>query len=157
MFVVSFRAPKRRLIVGAGILVLLVVGTVGFLLIRSVHTGAAQTIWGQNNTERLAFVQQFGWQVEEEPAEIRSVVIPAEFDDVYQQYNHLQQQQGFDLSHYRGEDCKQYTYHVINYPDESDTVQVHLLVWQGKIIGGDLASAEQNGFMKQLSDHETKL
>ena len=52
---VSFRAPKRRLIVGAGILVLLVVGTVGFLLIRSVHTGAAQTIWGQNNTERLAF------------------------------------------------------------------------------------------------------
>ena len=40
--------------------------------------------------ERLSFLSQFGWEVEEEPAEVKEVVIPEEFDDVYNQYNVIQ-------------------------------------------------------------------
>ena len=36
-----------------------------------------------NNDERVAFLAQFGWQVEAEPLEIRDVAIPDPFDEVY--------------------------------------------------------------------------
>lgn len=50
--------------------------------------------------ERIAFLSQYGWSVEEEPLEVKEIIIPAEFDDVYEKYNAIQKEQGFDLMSY---------------------------------------------------------
>ena len=85
--------------------------------------------------------------MEEEPADFREVVIPAEFNDVYTAYNAMQNAQGFDLKPYAGEKCMQYRYIVTNYPDCPDTVFATLLVFEDRIIGGDVSSEAADGFM----------
>lgn len=101
---------------------------------------------GETNKERVAFLQSFGWEIDPEPAEVRKIMIPAQFDDVYTAYNAMQKAQGFDLEPYAGEVCTQYKYKINNYPNETE-VYATLLVYGKVIIGGDISSAETDGFM----------
>lgn len=142
--VLSLKANKKR-IVAFLILVVVVVGACFFL--RGGKNETEQKEFpGETNEERLAFLQSFGWQVEETPAETREVMIPAQFNDVYTTYNVMQKAQGFDLKPYAGEVCTQYRYKINNYPNEPE-VYATLLVYGKLIIGGDLACAEVDGFM----------
>ncbi len=96
---------------------------------------------------RIAFLQQFGWQVEEEPVSVEEIVIPTEFSDVYEAYNALQLEQGLDLKRYAGKTCKRWVYQVLNYPRDGQQVLATLLIYHGSVIGGDISSANLNGFM----------
>lgn len=106
-----------------------------------------QTFPGMTGDERLAFLTSFSWEAEAEPQDVREVVIPAKFNDVYAAYNTMQQAQGFDLLPYAGEKCTQYRYRITNYPNTPDGVFATLLVFEGNIIGGDVASGAEDGFM----------
>lgn len=99
--------------------------------------------------ERVAYLSQFGWSVEDDPVEVSEVIIPETFDDTYTQYNELQKAQGFDLSVYAGKRVKRWIYRVTNYPgfENCDCIQATLLVFDGQIIGGDVCSTELDGFM----------
>ena len=99
--------------------------------------------------ERIAFLSQYGWSVEEEPLEVKEIIIPAEFDDVYEKYNAIQKEQGCDLTAYCSKRVKKWTYKVTNYPnyEGSDCIRATLLVFDGKVIGGDVCSVELDGFM----------
>lgn len=66
---------------------------------RKVNPAAA------NEQQRRDFMAAYGWEVQEEPLEIREVLIPGQFDEAYEKYNYIQKQQGFDLSRYRGKVC----------------------------------------------------
>lgn len=101
----------------------------------------------QTSEQRLAFIAQFGWEVEAEPLEIQEVLIPAEFDDVYASYNELQKAQGLNLTRYAGKIAKRYCYKVLNYPDCEDEVRLNLLIAEKKVIGGDVCSLSLDGFM----------
>jgi len=103
-----------------------------------------------NNKERLTFISQFGWEVESEPEEICEIIIPQEFDDVYNNYNDIQLEQSCDLRDYCGKRVKRWTYIIKNYPGytETDTcVRINLLIYDGMVIGGDVSSTEISGFM----------
>ena len=102
------------------------------------------------NEGRRQYLIALGWEVGEEPEEIREVVIPQEFDDTYQQYNQLQKEQGFDLERYKGQRAKVYTYRVLNYPDHPDNILAHLVICDWKVVGGDVCSAQLDGFMQGL-------
>lgn len=141
--VVSLKANRKRILAFL-LLAVIVVGACVFLQSRGEEE--SQPIPGGTNEERVAYLQSFGWQVQEEPAETREVMIPAQFNDVYTAYNVMQQAQGFDLKPYAGEVCTQYLYKVENYPNESE-VYATLLVYGEEIIGGDVASAKVDGFM----------
>ena len=141
--VVSLKANRKRILAFL-LLAVIVVGACVFLQSRGEEE--SQPIPGGTNEERVAYLQSFGWQVQEEPAETREVMIPAEFNDVYTAYNVMQQAQGFDLKPYAGEICTQYLYKIDNYPDETE-VYATLLVYGDMIIGGDVACAEVDGFM----------
>lgn len=140
--VISVSANKKRIL---AVLVLIVLAAAAFFLIpekteRPVYTAAT-------NDERIAFLSSFGWTVEEGPMDVREVVIPAEFSDVYTAYNEMQGAQGFDLKPYAGEKCTQYRYIVTNYPEKENTVLATLLVFGDRIVGGDIASDAADGFM----------
>lgn len=97
--------------------------------------------------ERLNFLSQFGWQCDESAETVKDSVIPEKFDDVYVKYNEIQTQQGFSLEKYKGKSVKIYTEKVLNYPENSENVYATLMVYDGKIIGGDIHSTALDGFM----------
>ena len=97
---------------------------------------------------RVTFLKQFGWNVQTPAVEEAKVTIPAEFDRVFTAYNELQKLQGLDLSRYQKKEVTRYTYILTNFPDYSGTVYANLLVYRGKIIGGDICTADMGGFIR---------
>lgn len=142
---VSMKASRKRIIAFL-VLAAAVVAAVAYLRWGKGTEPQAQTFTGETNEERVAFLQSFGWQTEAGPAETREVMIPAQFNDVYQNYNAMQQAQGFDLAPYSGQVVTQYKYLITNYPDETE-VYATLLVYGEVIIGGDVACGKVDGFM----------
>lgn len=104
-------------------------------------------VTAEDDEQRVAFLEQFGWEVREEPLEVSEVVIPGEFNEVYEQYNAIQKEHGLDLSKHHGKTCKKWVYEVTNYPDANESVRATLLIADGKVIGGDISSVALNGFM----------
>lgn len=100
--------------------------------------------------KRVEFLKNYGWEVEEEAHEVTDVTIPAEFDNVYKQYNELQKAEGLNLEDYAGVTATRYTYVVKNY-DYDGTVYANLLIYKDKVIGGDICSADVNGFIHGFS------
>jgi len=105
----------------------------------------------KSNEDRIAFLAQFGWEVEATPTESTTVTIPAEFDKVFAAYNELQRRQGLDLSGYASKTVERYTYTVKNYEGFDGTVQANLLIHRGRVIGGDVCAADANGFIHGFS------
>lgn len=93
------------------------------------------------------FLAQFGWVVDAGSAETREVTIPAQFDKVFAGYNELQKSQGLDLSKYKKKTVTRYTFTVTDYEDYEGTVYANVLVYRGRVIGGDICSADVNGFI----------
>ena len=101
----------------------------------------------KTNDERIIFLKQFGWEVNPEPVEAVEIIIPKEFDVIYKKYNEVQKAQSLNLEKYKNKAVKRYTYEVLGYPEYKGTVYVNLIIYQEKVIGGDICSAEVNGFM----------
>lgn len=102
------------------------------------------------NAARVSFLTGLGWQVDEEAVEVREVVIPLEFDQVYQNYNLIQLDQGFDLTQYAGRRMTRYTYEILNYPTGEENIRANLLVYKDRLVGGDVCSLRLDGFMHGL-------
>ncbi len=155
MFVYSMRASTLKLIgvIGVSVIALVVLLT----MIPTYEPTAASLMYSdaatyhsskiKTNDDRLNFLNQFGWTAESTPLEEEEVTIPGEFDKVFVSYNELQKQQGLDLSKYKRKDVTRYTYKITNYPNYDGTVYANILVYRGKVIGGDLCSADVNGFV----------
>ena len=151
MFIYSIKAKTIKLF---GLICVLLVGVImlaafapGFA---SVPTGAGGEIdysGIRNNEDRIGFLKQFGWEVSPEETESEQVTIPAEFDKVFAGYNEIQKRQGLDLTKYKGKTMMRYTYDVTNYEGYEGKVQANILVYRGKVIGGDICSADINGFI----------
>ena len=137
------------------------------LIIPAVLFAALLLIWlicrrtaisGETVTDRANYAKSLGYTVSRDSETVRNIVIPAVFGNVYENYNALQKECGFDLSLYKGEDAVQYTYIISNYTDDSgntlDNIIMNLIVCDGKIIGGDICSAELDGFMTGLKARE---
>lgn len=98
------------------------------------------------NEDRIEFLRRYGWEVEPEAREIVEVVIPAEFDGIYKKYNELQVGEGLNLEKYKGKSVKRYTYLVSNYEYEG-SVLANLLIYNDRVIGGDICSSKLDGFV----------
>lgn len=155
MFVVSLSKKKMKKSLVVGVLV------VGLslclvLFLRGINY-AQQTIMTKDNSsvvatedDILTFISKYGWQVDEEPLEVRDVIIPETFDEVYNNYNKIQLEQGFNLEKYAGQRVKRWTYTIRNYPDTlstDDFIRINILVSDGLVIGGDVCSVKIDGFM----------
>ena len=93
------------------------------------------------------FLAQFGWVVDAGSVEKREVTIPSEFDKVFAGYNEMQKSQGLDLSKYKKKAVTRYTFTVTNYDGYEGTVYANVLVYRNRVIGGDICSADVNGFI----------
>ena len=105
---------------------------------------------GATDPQRRAFLASYGWELGE-GTERGTVKIPSEFDAVYENYNTLQLKQGFDLGKYAGKEVRRFQYEVINYPNYSGKIYANLLIYDEKIIGGDIYAAALDGFIHGFS------
>lgn len=152
MFVFSLRANKKRVIL---MVLLLLSIALGLFLTRNsdlpVTDDSGVSLKASDAAERVAFLSQFGWQIDEDPVQVEEIVIPAEFDETYEKYNEIQLAQDMDLSVYAGKTAKKWTYTVRNYPGyetENSCIRANVIVFDGAVIGGDISSLEQGGFMQ---------
>lgn len=150
MFV--FSVHKRQIKMAVLVLCIAVVAVAFFVVSKQGVEAAKEAqmnVRAATAEERIAYLSQFGWSVEEDPIEVSEVIIPETFDDTYTQYNELQKAQDFDLTVYAGKRVKRWIYRVTNYPgfENRDCIQATLLVFDGQIIGGDICSTEIDGFM----------
>lgn len=95
-------------------------------------------------------VKQMGYEdVCETPYEIVEISIPEEFNDVYIRYNNLLKKEGYDLSSYKGKKCKRYTYLI-----PSQNARANIIVYKGKVVGGDISSITIDGIMLPIKGNE---
>ena len=147
--------PKLLKWAGVALLVLLaVLLTMSFAGSRfsgaPVFSGGVDYRGIKTNEDRVDFIRQFGWEVEEAAVEVTEVTLPEQFDEVYETYNELQKSQGLDLSKYLGETAKRWSYRVLNYPGEQGEVLCNLLICGSRIIACDICKAEMDGFMQGM-------
>lgn len=131
---------KKNLAVALAMLIITLLLLSQFL---SVNAGG---IDGSTNAKRVDYLKTLGVEVNETATEIKDIIIPQNFGEVYEKYNSLQIENGFNLKNYKGKPAKVYTY-AIN--GDSETV-AHLIICFNQIIGGDIASLKINGNMTGL-------
>jgi len=159
VFIVTAKVSRRKLalwgLAAAALCCCIFVAGLGIShLTGDVATGGTAGISSKGiktNEDRLNFLQAYGWTVNEEPLATEELLIPAEFDESYSDYLALQSEQGFDLTKYAGKRVKRYTYEITNYPTGETGVQVNLLIYKNTVIGGEVLSAQLDGFLHGLA------
>ena len=135
------------------ILTILALGAVLIITVMAI-TGGSNPVKLESEEDRRSYISTLGITVTGDAPKIQNIIIPAEFSPVYKRYNELQKQSGFDLWNYRGEYAVQYTYRVANYKNDKGEIEadvrINLIVYEGKLIGGDISSTRLDGFMKGL-------
>lgn len=153
MFVISFKSkPVKRVLLCIACVALVcccVVVMKCAFVDESVSSAESVDSKIDDSASVLGFISSLGWEVNETPDEIREVIIPSEFDDVYTNYNEIQLAQNYDLSEFKGERVKKWTYTVNNYPgcEGEEFIKINILICDGKVIGGDVCSVKLDGFM----------
>lgn len=145
MFIVTARVPKRRLVAGVVTVLFCAVAAIAAVALslggRSV-TASAEVKGVRDNDDRVAYLTGLGWQVSAEPIAAEELLIPDTFDDSYADYLALQTEQGFDLTQYCGKRVKRYTYEISNYPTGETGVQIALLIYKDRVVGGQVQAAD---------------
>lgn len=100
---------------------------------------------GSTHAQRMVYINGLKISVNEDLCTYKETVIPNEFGEVYEEYNMLQKQAGFDLSDFKGKSVT-----VYSYPVSGEEKVLTLIICDGKIIGGDIAETKINGKMKSL-------
>ncbi len=113
------------------------------------------TVYGDRDEINIVceFLEGYGWEVDKKPTDTADVIIPKEFDEVYKNYNKIQEKAQLDLSPYKGMKGIRYTFIVKNYPvDVGETVYANVIVIDSKPVAGDIMTVSLNGFMHSLSE-----
>ena len=155
MNIYTFKLTKKH-IVGA---ILAVAALVALLILlipdgESMETGAKMTV--KTPEDCVQYLISLGYEPDTATGDCRKVQIPREFDAVYQTYNQMQKECGFDLLKYAGKKVDLTTYKITNWPG-SESVLADVLVYKNKIIGGAVYTAAVDGFMYGLQPMEQLL
>ena len=119
------------------------------LLVLHPRTGSPRL----DTTEaRCAYLVSLGLCPDPESEESREVELPAVFDTALERYNALQLESGYDLREAAGKRCRCFQYDLLGYPDWDGRVIATLYLYRGRVIGGDVHTADVHGFMLPLPD-----
>ena len=149
MNIYTFKLTKKHIV--AAILVVAALVALLILLLpgkQAETTGVTVTI--KEPADCAEYLRQLGYETDSATAETRTVQIPKTFDAVYETYNQMQKDCGFDLQKYAGKRVELSTFHVTNWPT-GEEVLADVLVYKKKVIGGAIYTAAVDGFMRGLT------
>lgn len=99
---------------------------------------------------REKYLASYGWDIDLQSEESRTVLLPKSFGAALKSYADMQTAQGYDFAHYAGCECRQYVYRLSRYKGYDGTVYAVLYIKGSRVIGGDIHSSAIDGFMKPL-------
>lgn len=142
MFVFNFRLnPSKKLMCVLGMMSI-IASIICIMCMISMHNQVYDTATcdelGSYSLKTDGFLEQFSIEVVPETAKTRSITIPMEFNNTYNQYNDLQKKIGLDLSRYKGRTAEEITYELKN----SEIKYAVLLVYEDRVIGAHLTNGE---------------
>ena len=149
MMIQAFRLTRKKAVLAA-ILAGILMAALILLLGRGGGSEEASAPQLTGNAERVAYLRELGWEVEEEPVTTLQFLLPPQLKGDYVAYNDLQKQQGFDLEACCGKQVTRYTYAVTNYPQRPDGVQLNLYVCEELPVAGDVVCTGADGFQDTL-------
>ncbi len=139
MFIWSAKINKKKIVFTLAAVLCVSAAAVALLGNRGTAASAAVSPKGLKTEEdRVAYLQEWGWQVSPQAVLVEELELPKEFGPEYSQYLELQTGQGFDLTKYAGKRVRRYTYEILNYPTGETGVIAHLLVRKNTAIGGEV-------------------
>ncbi len=156
MFVIKKIDRKTIIAVLLAILLLLTVGVKLTFLSQLPTTAYCESMGNfciqiDENYSLTDFFQQFDIVVDENTMTESEIMIPSVFNAVYDSYNALQKNQGFDLNDYKGKKAVRYTFDVLNDKENYD-VKTNIIVCENRVIAGDLCTYALDGMMTALTD-----
>ncbi len=122
-----------------------------------VFTAMAKTVKnGDTYAKRTDFLKGLGCEIFNDTESRKQITVPLEFSPVYKTYNALNKKAGYDLTRFKGEKCTVYSFSVKSFADlgEQDYPTANIIVYNGRIIGGDISSAKIDGKMYPLKRYE---
>lgn len=137
-----------------GLLCLFAFICLAILIVSGFYTAGKSSFDASTNADRIRFISSLNLKAKGECIAQKEVQIPDVFSDVYQNYNNLQLSADFDLNAYKGCKVTMFTYALDDYNPFSQETVVNLLVYNGRIIGGDISAVSINGFMLPLKRKE---
>jgi len=118
---------------------------------------SAEFVSVKTNRDRISFLEKIGLTVENNPVSAKEITIPTKFSKVYKNYNEVQKEAGYDLSSYKGVNCTVYCYKVITkYGENVADTMANLIIYNDRIIGGDISSTHIDGEMYSLKSKDGK-
>ncbi len=150
MFIVTAKAPKRRHLLSAALIVLLIVAVPLLLRMRKTDATSADELRAETNEARVKYLESLGWVVDAQPIESLRLTLPEELVEPYRSYNELQLTQGFDLIPFLGETLERHTYAIRNYPNRPSGCQADIYLSEGFIVAGDVVCTGADGFIASL-------
>lgn len=150
MFIKTIKIKKPGAALAAAVAILLCIIVVIAVIIGKSGKPTVYNL--KTESQRQEFIKSMGWEVPKDYLECKVITIPEEWNDVYEEYNKLQKEQGFNLEKYKGKTVEIYTYQVLNYEGHEDKncMVCNLMICDGILIGGDVCCTELNGFMQGL-------
>lgn len=155
MFVCSLKASTIKFFGIVGISIITLVALI--FLVPSSSGATTQEIAAMNENisfnnvksvdDGINFLRQYGWEVKKDNVVECEINIPKEFDKVMTKYNELQKEQGLNLEKYAKKTATRYTYEITNYPNYDGIVYANVITFRGKVIGGDICTKDQDGFL----------
>ncbi len=148
MYVVSVKLNMKRFLSAIAVIcIAIAIVCVAFPQRSSDVLSSKVNKSGKTTQEHIDFLNAYGYNILEKPVQIQEIIIPQEFSSEYEKYNEYQKLSGFDLSKFKGYRVKKYTYKVLNYTDSQEEVVANILIYNDKVIGGDVCSTTLGGFV----------
>lgn len=146
VFGIKFKSYKKVIAVAAcGVLVLLAV-VVFKAQGETLQDNAtcdelgSYSLVADTKADEISFLNQLGLKPIADSRQSESIVIPAQFNKAYEDYNILQKKAGLDLYAYKGENAEKITYSLENPYDECNLVVI--IVCRDRVIGGHRTNGE---------------
>ena len=146
MMVMTAKVDKKKIAMIATAIIILVAGLI--MLVGNNDAEPTVSTGVSNNDARVDFLKAFGWEVTTSPTESGQVRIPEQSNAVFDRYNDLQKNQGYDLSAYAGKTVMRYVYQINNYPGATAPVYATLLIYKNQVIGGDVTDTAAKGSVR---------
>ncbi len=155
MMVMTAKIDKKKILMAVAAVLAVIAAIVLLLGAGAEPAQSAGAFTAGTNDQRVKFLKDFGWDVTNTPVESSQVRIPDQPNQVYQRYNILQKNQGFDLSGYAGKNVMRYVYKINNYPGATEPVYATLLIYKNQIIGGDVTDTAAHGQIRGFKMPDT--
>ena len=149
MYTKQFKLPKKRVLF-VWIFVLAVLLAAVVFRFEKNDDGISGKVSVTDSFSVADYVASFGVLTDKESLVIDEVIIPNEFNEVYESYNAIQKQQGFDLEMYKGCTLSRYTLKVTNHSDKTKEVFVEVLTYNQNVVAADIYCTDSDGFITAL-------